>query len=97
MHSSSSRRITYWEREAKLGHSHAHFFSYHLRQDVKKRLVQIAQQSTEGRQAVIEALINVVKDPKAKKEWPVARRWIIAVELLGYLRANEAISDLISN
>jgi HEAT repeat protein len=71
--------------------------SLHIQQEVKNKLVHIAQQSPEGRTVVIEALINVIKDPIAKNEWPRATRWIIAVDLLGSLRANEAIDVLISN
>ena len=71
--------------------------SRETRQDVKIRLVEIAKQSAEGRTVVITALINVVNDPDAKKEWPKASRWIIAVELLGELGATEAIDVLINN
>jgi HEAT repeat protein len=71
--------------------------SAETRQDVETRLTEIAQQSTKGRTEVIEALIGVVRDPAARAEWPVARRWIIAVNLLGDLRATESIDVLITN
>jgi HEAT repeat protein len=67
------------------------------RQNVETRLTHLAEQSLEGRTEVIQALINVVKDPKAKSEWPVARRWILAVDLLGTLRATEAVEVLINS
>lgn len=67
------------------------------RQNVESRLLSIAEQSSEGRAEVIEALINIVKDHEARKGWPVASRWILAVDLLGYLRATEAIGVLINN
>jgi HEAT repeat protein len=67
------------------------------RQNVESRLLEIAQQSTEGRTEVIEALIRVVRDPAARTEWPVAHRWILAVDLLGDLRATAAIDTLITN
>ena len=64
------------------------------RQRVELRLTQIAEQSPEGRAQVIDALIKVVEDPEAMREWPIARRWMLAVDLLGYLRATEAIDVL---
>ena len=66
-------------------------------QAVELRLTYIAEQSPEGRAQVIKALIKVVDDPEAKREWPIAHRWILAVDLLGYLRATEAIDALVAN
>ncbi len=66
-------------------------------QRVELKLTQIAEQSPEGRAQVIEALIKVVEDPEAMREWPIARRWMLAVDLLGYLRATEAIDVLVRN
>ncbi len=66
-------------------------------QNVETRLTEIAQESTGGRTEVIEALIRVVRDPAARAQWPVAHRWILAVDLLGDLRATESIDVLITN
>jgi len=71
--------------------------SSETRRNAEARLRQIAEQSDQERAEVIEALIKVVRDPEAKREWPIAHRWILAVDLLGYLRATEAIGVLISN
>lgn len=71
--------------------------SLETRRNVETRLTYLAEQSPEGRTEVIQALIDVVKDSAAKREWPVARRWIMAVDLLGTLRATEAVEILISN
>ena len=67
------------------------------RQDVRDSVLRIAKQTPETRSEVIEVLLQIVNDPKARDEFPIAYRWTMAVDLLGELRATEAIDVLIRN
>jgi len=64
---------------------------------VPARLLEIAHESAESRAKVIERLIDVVEDPAAQDEWPIATAWMTAVDLLGALRATEAMDVLVEN
>jgi HEAT repeat protein len=71
--------------------------SIETQQDVHDSLLRIADQTPELRSEVIEALLRVLEDPEAGKEAPVAYRWTTAVNVIGELRATEAIDILIKN
>lgn len=70
--------------------------SEEIRSNVGKRLRGIAEESSQSRSQVIEALIQVVEHGPFR-EGSVAYRWIIAVKLLGELRATESIDTLVKN
>jgi HEAT repeat protein len=64
---------------------------------VESKLLELANESAEDRARVIHRLIEVVKDPVARDVWPVATAWMMCVDLLGELKATEAIEVLIEN
>ena len=66
-------------------------------EQVPKLLLAIANGSTDSRDKVVDKLIDVVEDPAAKTEPLFATAWTNAVELLGKLRAVEAINVLVRN
>ena len=65
-------------------------------EEVRPKLIQIANQSPGSRKSVIDALIRVLNDPKEEFDMAVYR-WRFAAALLGELKATEAIDDLIRN
>ena len=66
-------------------------------QSVQDGLSKIASESPESRAQVIESLIGVLEDPVLKREYLIALRWTMAVDLLGDLGAIEAVDVLVSN
>jgi ankyrin repeat protein len=66
-------------------------------QQVPARLLEIASRSAESRQKVIDRMMDVVEDLEAKHEWPIATAWMKAVDVLGDLKATEALYVLIDN
>ena len=71
--------------------------SLETQQHVRDRLLQIANESPESRSQVIQAMIEILNDPKAGEEFIVAHRWTEAVYVLGELRAVEGIDILVKN
>lgn len=71
--------------------------SIQTQQDVHDSLLRIANQTSGSRSEVVEALLQVLEDPQAREESPIAYRWTIAVDVLGELKAVEAIDILIKN
>ena len=71
--------------------------SLEIQQEVPKRLLGISNESMESRANVIEALVKVLDNPKAKKGFGITHKWLTAVDVLGRLRAIEAIDVLIKN
>lgn len=71
--------------------------SSETQQRVLGGLSGIASESQESRSQVIESLIGVLEDPVSKGESAIAPRWTTAVNLLGDLRATEAIEVLVRN
>jgi hypothetical protein len=71
--------------------------SREVRRDVLARLLAVAGESAEARAEVIERLLDVVEDPAAQDESPIADAWMIAVKVLGKLRATEALDVLVDN
>jgi len=66
-------------------------------QQIPARLLEIANESAESRANVIERMIDVVEDPAAQDELMIAHAWMTAVDVLGKLRATEAIDVLVEN
>lgn len=66
-------------------------------QQVPVQLLEIADRSAESRARVIERLLDVVEDPTAQDEEPIAQAWMTAVEVLGKLKATEAIDALVEH
>jgi len=71
--------------------------SLEIQQQVPQRLLEIANESTESRAIVIKALIKVVDNPKTKKRFMISHQWLTAIDVLGRLRATEAIDVLTKN
>jgi hypothetical protein len=71
--------------------------SSEIRDDVSRKLSEIAARSAGARARVIYWLIQTVDDPAARQESPIAFKWITAVKVLGTLKAVEAIDSLIDN
>ena len=59
-------------------------------QRVSDELLQIANESSQSRSQVVEALIRVLEESPSAEESLIAYRWTTAVNLLGDLRAIEA-------
>jgi len=68
--------------------------SLEIQKLVPKTLLEIASESTESRTTVINVLVKVVDNPKAKKRFLIAHQWRTAIDVLGRLRATEAIDVL---
>jgi len=68
-----------------------------IQREVPSRLLEIANESTKSRAAVIKALIKVLSKPNAKKQYGIPHKWLTAVDVLGRLRATEAIDALVKN
>ena len=66
-------------------------------QNIQDSLMSIAEQTPESRAEVVEALIRTVQDPQVRAEGVIAYRWTMAVNVLGELKAPEAIDILIAN
>lgn len=66
-------------------------------QQVPGELLKIAGESAESRAQVIDRMIDVVYDLSAKEEYPLATAWMRAVDILGELRATEAVDVLVNN
>jgi PBS lyase HEAT-like repeat len=71
--------------------------SIETQQNVHDSLLSIAGQTPEARAEVIEALLQVMEDPQARGESSIDYRWTVAVDVLGELKATEAIDLLIKN
>jgi hypothetical protein len=71
--------------------------SIETQQEVHDSLLSLANQTSESRYEIIEALLQVLEDPKAKTEGVIAERWTAAVNVLGELKAPEAIDVLVRN
>ncbi|HEU4386391.1 MAG TPA: ankyrin repeat domain-containing protein [Blastocatellia bacterium] len=71
--------------------------STEARQEVRARILEMANQSPESRKVVIERLIDVTADPAAQDQGTLADAWMTAVNVLGELRATEAIDVLVEN
>ncbi len=71
--------------------------SLEIQQQVPQRLLEIANESTESRTTVIKALIKVVDKPRAKKRFMISHQWLTAIDVLGRLKATEAIDVLTKN
>src|ERR1044072_7673169 len=71
--------------------------SLEVQQQAPKRLLEIARESPESRAAVIKALIKVVDSPKPKKRFMISHQWLTAIDVLGRLKATEAIDVLTKN
>jgi hypothetical protein len=65
--------------------------SLEVQREVPARLLEVASESAESRAEVIERLLDVVEDPAAQDESPIAFAWMTAVEVLGKLKATEAL------
>src|SRR5262249_36011729 len=66
-------------------------------EEIPKKILAIARESPESRAKVIDRLIDVVEDPAAKEAPAFAEAWIDAVNILGKLKATEAINVLAEN
>lgn len=67
-------------------------------QHVHDRLLEIATESAQGRSQVIAALIRVLEKPiSEERPFITVEPWTTAVNLLGDLRATEAIDILVKN
>jgi hypothetical protein len=64
---------------------------------VPEELLKIAARSAESRARVIDSLMDVVEDLSARDESPIAIQWMKAVNVLGQLRAVEAVDSLINS
>jgi hypothetical protein len=63
---------------------------------VPEKLLEIAARSEESRALVIDRLMDVVEDLSAKHEYPLATAWMKSVNLLGELKAIEAVEVLVN-
>lgn len=61
------------------------------------QLLKIAGQSAESRAQVIDELMDFVDDISAKEEIMIATAWMTAVDVLGDLKATEAVEVLVNN
>jgi HEAT repeat protein len=66
-----------------------------IRKDVRDGILELASQSSEGRSTVVDFLINLLADKS--EDALLSGRWLLAVELLGELKAAEASEALIRN
>jgi HEAT repeat protein len=71
--------------------------SLNTQQHVRDRLQQLANESSESRAVVIDALIRILEDPNLREEFVTAHRWTTAVYVLGELRAIEGIEQLVKS
>src|SRR5215813_6703137 len=65
--------------------------------EICRRLIGLADESLESRSRVIQALIEELGKPEAKKGFLIAIPWVNVVRVLGKLKAVEAIDTLVSN
>lgn len=64
---------------------------------VPLQLLEIADRSAESKAQVIDRMMDVVEDISAKEDPLIACKWMTAVEILGALKATEAVDLLINN
>jgi len=68
-----------------------------VQKQVRARLIDLARESSEGRASVIKVLIEIVDDPGEEPQFGIAHRWVCAADVLGAIKAEEAVDVLVRN